>query len=168
MLWRRFVAAVAAANTVAGFVSGVVIVICAAILVFEVVVRYWLAWATDWEIELAVMLLIVATFMSAAFTQMSRGHVGIEVLDAVLSVRANYWRHLVGDLLSLAFCAFVAWKSWLFFHEAGSNEFMSNSAWSPKLWPPYLFMAVGMSLLSLQLLVQIGDPYRHAHREDEE
>ena len=168
MVWRRFVAAIAAVNTVAGFVSGVVIVACTAVLVFEVVVRYWLGWATDWEIEMAVMLLIVATFMSAAFTQMSRGHVGIEVLDAVLSVRANYWRHLVGDLLSLAFCTFIAWNAWSFFHEAWSDGRMSNTVWAPKLWPPYLFMALGMTLLVLQLLVQIGDPYRHAHREDEE
>jgi hypothetical protein len=29
-------------------------------------------------------------------------------------------------------------------------------------------MAAGMSLLSLQLLVQIGDQHIHEHREDEE
>jgi hypothetical protein len=29
-------------------------------------------------------------------------------------------------------------------------------------------MALGMSLLSLQLLVQIGDQHLHQHREDEE
>ena len=166
--WSAFSRAVGAVSTVAGYASGVAIVACTAILVFEVAVRHWWAWPTDWEIELAIMLLIVATFMSAAFTQMSRSHVGIEVLDAVLSERANRWRFLLGDVLSLAFCSFIAWKSWQFFHQAWASGEVSNTAWAPKLWPAYLSMAAGMSLLSLQLLVQIGDRHLHRHREDEE
>lgn len=166
--WSTFSRAITAISSVAGYLSGLVIVACTAILVFEVAVRYWLAWPTDWEIELSIMMLIVATFMSAAFTQISRGHVGIEVLDSLMSARANYWRYLLGDLLSMAFCAFIAWKSWLFFHEAWIDGKMSNTAWGPKLWPPYFFMALGMTLLTLQMLAQIGDQHLHAHREDEE
>lgn len=166
--WRLFGRIVEAIGAAAGYASGVLIVVCAGVLVFEVVVRYWLDWPTDWEIELSIMLLIGATFMSAAFTQAARGHVGIEVLDALLSPRANRWRYILGDLLSLAFCAFVAWKSWLFFHEAWADGKMSNTSWGPQLWPTYLSMALGMTLLSLQLLVQIGDAHLHTHREDEE
>jgi len=146
-------------STLFGYLSGVLIAVCAGILVYEVAVRHWLGWATDWEIELAIILLIVATFMSAAFTQAGRGHVGIEVLDTLMSRRANRWRYLLADLLSLAFCAFIAWKSWLFFHEAWAEGRMSNTAWAPKLWPAYLSMAFGMTLLCLQLLVQIGDQH---------
>jgi hypothetical protein len=29
-------------------------------------------------------------------------------------------------------------------------------------------MALGMTMLSLQMLVQLGDQHLHAHREDEE
>lgn len=166
--WRLFARAVTGLSALAGYAAGALIVVCAGILVFEVAVRYWWAWPTDWEIELTIILLIVATFGGAAFTQTSRGHVGIEVLDAVLSERANRWRHVVGDVLSLVFCVFIAWKSWLFFHEAWSDGRMSNTAWAPRLWPAYLAMAAGMTLLSLQLLVQIGDRHLHEHREDEE
>ena len=120
-LWLRLDRALATLNTWMGYLSGFLIVFCAAILVFEVGVRYWLRWATDWEIELAVMLLIIATFMSAAYTQLYRGHVSIEVLDGVLSPRANRFRRTLADVLSLAVCVFVAWKSWEFFGEAWSD-----------------------------------------------
>lgn len=154
-LWLRLNSALATFNTWMGYLSGFVVVACAAILVFEVGVRYWLRWPTDWEIELAVMLLIIATFMSAAYTQLHRGHVAIEVLDGILSPRANRIRRVLADLLSLAVCAFVAWKAWELFGEAWADGRASNSVWGPKLWIPYFFMATGMTLLCLQLAVQI-------------
>ena len=158
--WPRFVRGLAWFNTATGYLSGIVIVVCSLVIVFEILVRYLLKWATDWEIEMCVILLIIATFMSAAYTQLKRGHVTIEVLEHVLSQRVNRWRFFIGDLLSFVFCAFVASNAWYFYLEAAHDGRVSNSSWAPKLWIPYLFMAIGMTSLALQQLVQIVESRR--------
>jgi len=133
---------------------GMVALLAASIvLTSSVLTRYFLKASTDWQDETAVFLLVGATFLCGAFVQSIRGHVGIEALSTLLSKRVDALRRIAVDALSLAFCAFFAWKSWTLLHEAWVDKQTTSSSWAPPLWIPYLLMAVGMTLLSLQLLV---------------
>lgn len=130
----------------------IAMVVAACVLTYSVVTRYFLKMSTDWQDETAVFLLIGATFLSGAYVQTYRGHIGIEAIATLLSPRVNRWRMLVVDLLSLLFCAFFSWKSWTLLHEAWVDGQITNSTWGPPLWIPYLLMASGMTLICLQML----------------
>jgi TRAP-type C4-dicarboxylate transport system permease small subunit len=125
------------------------------ILTYSVVSRYLFKIATDWQDEASVFMLIGVTFFSAAYVQSYRGHIGIDFLASVLPAALNRVRQFLVDLFSLAFCAFFSWKSWTLFYEAWVDGQTTSSTFAPPLWIPYAMMALGMSLLSVQILCQI-------------
>ncbi|MGX9429986.1 MULTISPECIES: TRAP transporter small permease [Bradyrhizobium] len=144
-------------NIIVVFASIALIAACV-ILSYSVLGRALFHSPNYWQDEAAVFLLVGATFMTAAYVQAQRGHVSIEAFVGLMSPLANRIRLWLVDVASLAFCAFFAWKSWTLAHEAYVDGQVSNSMWSPPLAIPYVLMALGMSLLCLQLLLQIIIP----------
>jgi TRAP-type C4-dicarboxylate transport system permease small subunit len=130
-------------------------ILTALILTFSVVTRYFFKVPTDWQDEASVFMLVGVTFFCTAYVQSYRGHIGIEALSGLLSPRVNAMRQLFVDVVSLAFCAFFSWKSWALFHEAWADGMTTSSTFAPPLWIPYAMMAAGMTILTLQILVQV-------------
>ena len=142
-------------NHIVVLLSSIALVVASGVLTYSVITRYFLHLSTDWQDETAVFLIVGAVFMSAAAIQVRRGHVAIEAVVGLMSPRANRVRVLLVDVASLAFCGFFAWMSWTLLYVAVEEIFHSGSTWGPPLWIPYSLMTVGMTLLSLQLLLQI-------------
>src|SRR5580704_7042477 len=144
-------------NIIVVFAALALIAACA-ILSYSVLSRALFHSANYWQDEAAVFLLVGATFMTSAYVQGQRGHIGIEAFIGLLSPLANRIRLWLVDVASLLFCAFFAWKSWTLAHEAWADGQVSNSMWSPPLAIPYGLMATGMTLLCVQILLQIVSP----------
>jgi TRAP-type C4-dicarboxylate transport system permease small subunit len=134
--------------------SAIALVVASCVLTYSVLLRYFSPQPTDWQDEFAVFLLIGVTFLSAAWVHSQRGHIGIEAVAAILPPGANRVRLFIVDLLSALFCAFFAWKSWTLFQEAWVEGYYSATSWAPPLWIPYLAMSAGMTLLTVQIVVQ--------------
>jgi TRAP-type C4-dicarboxylate transport system permease small subunit len=144
--------------------SSVALVASGFVLTYSVIVRYFLKISTDWQDEMSVFLIVGAVFMSAAAVQSLRGHVAIETIIGLLPARVNRARQILVDVASLIFCAFFSWKSWTLLHEAWVEDYHSGSTWGPPLWIPYSLMSIGMTLLSIQILLQVVGELRHAGR----
>ena len=151
-------------NRTMQFIGMIALLLAAFVLTWSVITRYFLKWATEWQDEAAVFLLVGSVFLCGAYVQSYRGHVGIEAIASILPAAANRIRMTIVDLMTLLFCTFFAWKSWTLFHEALVEHHTTASAWAPPLAIPYGLMAIGMTLLALQLLLQTLDHFLRGRR----
>jgi TRAP-type C4-dicarboxylate transport system permease small subunit len=150
---ERFIARINRVMVVFGMIA---LVVASFVLTYSVFSRYLFKAATDWQDEAAVFCIVGAVFLSGAYVQSLRGHIGIEALSSILPAGVNRVRAFIVDILSFVFCAFFAWKSWKLWHEAWVDGMTSSSTWAPPLSIPYGLMAAGMTLLSVQILLQIA------------
>lgn len=148
--------AMAALNRLIMFASAIALLCASCVLIESVVVRYFYKATTDWQDEMTVFLLVGATFLSSAHVQSLRGHVGIEALAGLLPEGVDHVRRLLIDLVSALFCGFFAWKSWTLTLEAWVDGTRTASTWEPPLAIPYSLMALGMTLLTLQIALQLA------------
>lgn len=162
---------VAALERMLSVCNGIIVVLASlaliaacAILSYSVLGRALFHLANYWQDEASVFLLVGATFMTSAYVQGRRGHIGIEAFVGLLSPLANRIRLWLVDLASFLFCSFFAWKSWTLMHEAYVEGRVTNSTWSPPFAIPYALMAFGMTLLCVQILLQIIQPLAGASR----
>jgi TRAP-type C4-dicarboxylate transport system permease small subunit len=152
--------ALAAVNRLVTRVGMVALLAAAVVLTYSVFSRYLFKAATDWQDEVAVFCIVGAVFLAGAWVQAQRGHIGIEAIASLLPPRVERARRLLVDVMSLAFCAFFAWKSWTLFHEAWRDHMTTSSTFSPPLTIPYGLMAAGMTLLVVQLALQTAAHFR--------
>ncbi len=142
-------------NAAAAALSALAVGVAACVLTWEATARYLFKIPSDWQDELSIFLLVGATFLSAAWVQERRGHVGIQALSVILPPAADRVRRFLSDVVTLLFCTFFCWKSWSLLVEAVKDGQISNSAWGAPLWIPYGCMAAGMTLVVLQVLLQV-------------
>jgi TRAP-type C4-dicarboxylate transport system permease small subunit len=150
--------ALAFCNNIIVVFAAIAMIAACAILSYSVLGRALFHSPNYWQDEAAVFLLVGAVFMTSAYVQQQRGHIGIEAFIGLLSPAVNRVRLWLVDVVSFLFCAFFAWKSWTLTHDAWVDGQVSNSMWSPPLTIPYGLMAVGMTLLCMQILLQIVAP----------
>jgi TRAP-type C4-dicarboxylate transport system permease small subunit len=89
------------------FVAGAGLVVITLIIPYGVFCRYVLNSAASWPEPMAVLLMIVVSFLSAVICYREHLHIGVGILPAVLGPRAKNCLGWVLELLMLATNLFV-------------------------------------------------------------
>lgn len=154
-LLRTLARRVEAFNRVMYWFSAVAILLSSLILTYEVLMRYVFRIPTIWEIEAAIYLGVLSTFMGAAYGLKDGAHINIDLVTRALPPRIQTKLYKMTSFISLLFCIYLSYKGWQFWWEAFSKGWKSESLWGPPLAIPYFFLPMGMSLLSLQFIIEI-------------
>ena len=150
-----FIRAVTFVSRVSGVVGALLIAAAVLVICDIVVERYLLNLTTVWQIDVVTYCIVGATFVGSPYVLMTRGHVNVDILPLHLNPRGRYALALFTSLLALAFCVVLFVLVCMYWYEAYSERWLSNTVWRARLWIPLLSMPVGMGLVTLQYIVEI-------------
>ena len=154
--WQKLEHLAKVLSKISGLLGALCLLAAALVTTEGVVVRKILHWSTTWQIELSVFLLMYACFVGAAFGQMGEHHINIDLLIVLLPARAREILLAATAILSCVVCVVIAVYAWPVWWESLIHNEHSESLWGPPLWIPYVFLPLGMTLLFLQSLAQLG------------
>ncbi|MBI4587450.1 MAG: TRAP transporter small permease [Candidatus Rokubacteria bacterium] len=148
--------AVEALSTAAMAVSAVATMLMTALITVEVVGRSFFRVSTLVSDEMAGYLLVVLTFFGLADSLRSDSFIRVDLLYDRWGPRVKRGLDIILLLVALLYTALLAYYFWWFVGE--SYRFGTTSIYFTRtpLWIPQGLMAVGASMLILQILAEIG------------
>jgi TRAP-type C4-dicarboxylate transport system permease small subunit len=106
--------------------------------------------------EITGYLLVFVAFMGAAEALRAGRHIGVDVVVGSLSQRARLRLTLVALLFSLAFLTFFWWHAVVMVYKSYVRNVTVPSSLLTPIWIPQVFIPIGMTLLLLQVVVEIA------------
>src|SRR5690606_30079166 len=103
--------------------------------------------ATIWQTEAVVFSATAAIFLGAPYVLLTRGHVGVEVIQLIVGPRVRARLEWAGSLCGLIFCAIMVVATGLHLYEAVEGGWTTPSVAAVPLWMPLAPMFVGFVLL---------------------
>ncbi|HTY69154.1 MAG TPA: TRAP transporter small permease [Alphaproteobacteria bacterium] len=150
-----YIRSIKAVSRVCGVAAALLIALGVLVVCDVVVERYGLNRTTIWQTDFVTYCLIAATFIGSPYVLMTRGHVNVDVLPLHVGEKARYWLALFTTLLAMSFCVVMVVLSYLYWQEAWTENWRSDTVWRARLWIPYAAMPAGLFILTLQYAAEL-------------
>jgi len=121
-----------------------------AIVVYEVIARYFLHRPSQWVFETALFLFGGMTVLGGCYVLKEKHHVGMDVFYAIFSLRTRAIFDLITSLVFFAFIGVLLWQSTIMAWDSWTMNQHSESVWGPPLYPIVTTIPLGALLLLLQ------------------
>jgi TRAP-type C4-dicarboxylate transport system permease small subunit len=137
------------------FITLITFNVMLALMVVQVIFRYWLEIALPWSEELIRYLFVVSSFLGAALVSKDRSHITITIIDSILEMikddkrreRINYWIWLAADIATLGVLSVFASLTYRFYREMQTTDQLSPAMGFP------VAVVVGAMLLGTCLMI---------------
>ena len=135
--------------------SGVAVIVMVFLITLEVAGRKLFGFSTLVADEFSGYLLVVTTFMGAAYTLKTKGFTRMEVIYNRFKGRGRWIIDLVFSLVSLIFLIIVGYWLWVHITSSYRSGLTSISILQTPLFIPQLFMGIGVSFLLFEVVLEI-------------
>ncbi len=143
-------------TNISGDFSGWLLVLLMLLVLAEVFMRYAVGQPLGIADEFGAYILVAAAYIGGAYTFKQRGHVRITALVDRLPQKVSSWFKLTTLILAFG-CSFALSLAGYKYLKFSLKLGMRSSTWvHTPLQLPHLTVAIGFSLLSLMLIVEIA------------
>ncbi|TEA79740.1 TRAP transporter small permease subunit [Allopusillimonas ginsengisoli] len=159
---RTYVDFIERLSRLCGVLSALLLIFAMLVVCEMIVIRYILRAATIWQTEAVVFSATAAIFLGAPYVLMTKGHVGVDVIQMLVKPRTRLRMERTGALLGMVFCITMVVATAIHLYEALEGGWTTPSVAAIPLWMPLAPMLVGLLLLSLQYVAELiklaGEP----------
>lgn len=149
-----------AVTKIVAVIAGILILMPALMVFYEVVMRGLFNAPTEWSIELSVYCVLIAGFLGMSVTYAAGKHIHVDIVVGSLSPRTRCFIEVFTTCVGIFFCAVFVMESFDMAMLSLEMDNTSPSTLRTPMWIPQMALPIGMGLLLLQfvrtLLVDIA------------
>jgi TRAP-type mannitol/chloroaromatic compound transport system permease small subunit len=121
------------------------------VVIYEVMMRYAFDSPTIWGFELTTFLYGVHFMLGLAYTDVTDGHVRVDIFTARAKPRTQAVIVIISNLVIFlpVFTCMTIW-AWKYAITSTQQHELNSTSWAPAIWPLKLIMAVAFSFLLIQ------------------
>jgi TRAP-type C4-dicarboxylate transport system permease small subunit len=138
---------------VPAFAIGTLLVVWVILIAVYVVGRLFFQVKWMFVPEFTEYFMVCVVFLSVAYTLRSKGHISIDIVLRRLSKRVNAILEAITAFLSLLITCFLVERGIDWFLYAFSSHMYSMGPMHTLMWPIFLVVPIGLTMLALELLL---------------
>jgi TRAP-type mannitol/chloroaromatic compound transport system permease small subunit len=148
---EKISSAIDAFNRKEGEYSALLILPLTIVVIYEVIMRYAFDSPTIWGFELTTFLYGVHFMLGLAYTDVTDGHVKVDIFTARAVPRTQAVIVIIANLVIFlpVFTCMTIW-AWKYAITSTLQHELNSTSWAPAIWPIKLIMAVAFSFLLIQ------------------
>lgn len=138
-----------------GWLAGLLILLTAFIVSYEVFMRGFFNAPTEWSIEISVYLIMASGFLGLAPALAGGNHISVDLVTSKLRPQTNRVLHTITSVVGLAFCLILLVASADMVLVSYEINSLSTSTLRIPLFIPQAFIPIGSALIVLEFIRQI-------------